>query len=214
MHAKSRRPFFCPANRWHQGCPIYGLGGEIMIAIKTILVPADFSDLSVPAIGYAISLAQCHHAEVIVLHVIPVEAMKQHLSAGYVPGDLVSPGEAAGGGRGHPNLERLLETKRQLLENFLAQKLGSDLLQAAKIRPLVRFGKVVEEIVATAKEEQSDLLVVTSHGPGLRRLFLGSFTDRIMRKVPCPVLTIQPSAEVRTGDDKRIPVKLIDRWAA
>jgi nucleotide-binding universal stress UspA family protein len=185
-----------------------------MIAIKKILVPADFSDLSVPAIGYAISLAKCHHAEVIVLHVIPVEAMKQHLSAGYIAEGLVSPGEPAGGGGGHPSLERLLETKRQLLENFLAQKLGSDLLHAAKIRPLVRFGKVVEEIVATAKEEQSDMIVVTSHGPGLRRLFLGSFADRITRKAPCPILLIQPSAEVRTDDDKRIAVKLIDRSAA
>jgi nucleotide-binding universal stress UspA family protein len=184
-----------------------------MIAIKKILVPADFSNLSVPAIGYAISLAQCHHAEVGVLHVVPVEAMKHQLSTGYVAEGL-APGIPVGAAGGHPDLESLLETKRQLLENFLDQKLGTDLLHAAKVRALVRFGKVVEEIVATAKEEQSDLIVMTSHGPGLRHLFLGSFADRIMRKAPCPVLTIQPSAEVRTDDDKRIPVKLIDRWAA
>ena len=74
--------------------------------------------------------------------------------------------------------------------------------------------KVVDEIVSAAKELQSDVIVMTSHVSRLTRLFRGSFTERVIRKAPCPVLTILPSAEVRTDKDERVPVRLIDKWAA
>ena len=46
-----------------------------MITLKKILVPTDLSNLSVPAVGYALSLAKLHDAEVSLLHVLPNEAM-------------------------------------------------------------------------------------------------------------------------------------------
>ena len=45
-----------------------------MLSIKKILVPTDFSDISVPAIGYAISLAKKNAAEVTVMHAFPTNA--------------------------------------------------------------------------------------------------------------------------------------------
>jgi hypothetical protein len=83
-----------------------------------------------------------------------------------------------------------------------------------KIRPLVKLGKVVEEIIAAAKEEKCDLIVMTSQGGTLRRLFGASITERIVRHAPCPVLSMQLSAQVRTENDERLEVKLINQWAA
>ena len=185
-----------------------------MITLQKILVPTDFSDISVPAIGYALSLAKAHGGEVGVLHALPSEVMKQHFSDPYAGGGLAAPEAAPIGITSHSNLESLFERKNQVLHNFLEQKIATELVRAVKIKPLIRVGKVVEEIVAAAKEEQCDLIVMTSHGGRLRRLLHGSFTDRVIKRAPCPVLSIQPWAEIRTDDNRRVPVNRIERWAA
>jgi universal stress protein A len=185
-----------------------------MITIKKILVPTDFSSISVPAIGYAVSLAKDHAAEVSVLHVVRSEVMKEHFSDRYAAGGLVSSVETPIAIARQPNIENLYETKKQVLHNFLQQKIAPELLRAVKVNTLIRVGKIVEEIVAAAKEEQCDLIVMTSHGGRLRRLLHGSFTDRVVRQAPCPVLSIQPWAEIRTEENKRVPVSRIEKWAA
>jgi len=182
-----------------------------MITIKTILVPTDLSTASVPGIGYASCLAKEHDAEVVLLHVIPTDPMKEHF--GYA-GGLGFPTETQPGVMRQPNVESIYETKKQILLGFLDQKVGGDLRKTIKVRPLVKLGKVFEEIIAAAKEQKCDLIVMTSQGRSLRTLFGGSITERIVRHAPCPVLSMQPSAEVRTEEDERLPVKLINRWAA
>jgi nucleotide-binding universal stress UspA family protein len=61
-----------------------------MIAFKKILVPIDLSDVSIPAIGYASSLATVHHAEIILFHVIPTESLKEHFAGGYGAARLIA----------------------------------------------------------------------------------------------------------------------------
>lgn len=185
-----------------------------MITIKKILTPTDFSSISVPAIGYALSLAKDHAAEVSVLHAVSTDVMKERFSDRYVPGGLAAPAEAPISVARPPDIESIFERKKQVLYNFLEQKITPELLRAVKVNAVIKLGKVVEEIVAVAKEEQCDLIVMTSHGGRLRRLFHGSFTDRVVRQAPCPVLSIQPWAEIRTEEDKRVPVSRIEKWAA
>lgn len=185
-----------------------------MITLKRILAPTDFSVITVPAIGYALSLAKELGAEVTVLHALPTEVMKEQFVNQFAPGDLAGPAAAPVGLSRPPNLEGLFERKKQVLHTFLEQRISSDLLKAVKVHPVIKVGKVADEIVATAKEEQCDLIVITSHGSRLRRLLHGSFTDRVILQAPCPVLSIQPWTEIRTEENKRVAVKLIDKWAA
>jgi nucleotide-binding universal stress UspA family protein len=180
-----------------------------MINIKKILVPTDFSDLSVPAIGYATSLAKKNAAEVTVLHDFPTASVQEHFSRHYVTDGLVTPT----GVRHQPSLDSILEKKKWILNKFVQQNIGPEVLRGVKINSLVRFGKAVTEIVAAAKEEQSDLIVMASRGSGLARLFGGTITDRIARRAPCPVLSFQPLAEVRIKESRRVPIAFID-WAA
>lgn len=184
-----------------------------MITIKKILVPIDLSTVSASAIGYASSLAKDHEAEVILFHVIHPETLKEHFAGGYGDG-LTFPLESPMNVRHQTSVDNIYETKKQIVLKFLDQKVRSDLRNMVKIRPLVRLGKVVEEIIAAAKEEQCDLIVITSRGSRLRRLFGGSITDQVVRNAPCPVLSMQPSAEVRTELDERLQIGLIDQWAA
>ena len=184
-----------------------------MITIKKILVPIDLSSVSAPAIVYACSLAKDHHAEIILLHVFQPETLKDHFAGGYgeaLPFPLETPMNV----RHETSVENIFESKNQLVLRFLDQTIRSDLRDVVKFRPLVKLGKIVEEIIVAAKEEQCDLIVITSRGSSPRRLLRGSVTERVVRNAPCPVLSMQPSAEVRTEKEERLQIKLVDQWAA
>lgn len=185
-----------------------------MVTLKKILAPTDFSTGSVPAIGYALSLAKEHGSEVIVTHTLPNSAVREGFSDRYAPGGLAAPTEAPIGGVRQTDVAGILERKKQVLRTFLEQRISPELLRTVKIRESVRVGRVVAEIVAAAKEEQCDLIVMTSHAGRLRRLLHGSYTERVQRRAPCPVLSIQPWAEIRTEENKRVPVRQIEKWAA
>jgi len=182
-----------------------------MSVLKRILVPTDFSVISVPAIGYALSLAKDLAAEVAVLHALPTATQKEPLFNQYAAGDLAGP--AMRGSR-PSNFDVMLERKKQVIRAFLEERISGELLRTVKITPVVKIGKVADEIIATAKEERCDLIIMTSHGGRLRRLLHGSFVDRVIRQAPCPVLSIQPWAEIMTEENKRTPVKQIEKWAA
>jgi hypothetical protein len=66
----------------------------------------------------------------------------------------------------------------------------------------------------SAREEQCDLVVMASEEGRLRHLFGGTISERIVRYAPCPVLTMQPSAQIRIEKDQRLKVKQIEQWAA
>jgi nucleotide-binding universal stress UspA family protein len=183
-----------------------------MITINRILVPTDLSVASVPTVGYALALAKAQHAELSVLHVLPTDAIKDQLSHGYPDGLAAPPG--APSTVAQPNLDDLFERKKQLLRTFLEQRLGNGLVKTVTVKPVIRLGKVVEEIVATAKEEQCDLLVTANQASRLRSLFRGRFSDQVARKAPCPVLLIPSSANVTTDKNERVPITLLEKWAA
>jgi nucleotide-binding universal stress UspA family protein len=56
----------------------------------------------------------------------------------------------------------------------------------------VREGTPFSEIVRFAKEQQIDLIIMGTHGhTGLTHMLLGSVTEKVVRKAPCPVLTVR-----------------------
>ncbi len=82
--------------------------------------------------------------------------------------------------RVHPTAEaHLLRTAARLREDGL------------RVRSLLRPGAADEEILDAAKREGASLIVMGTHGrSGLERVVLGSIAERVLRKAPCPVLTI------------------------
>jgi universal stress protein A len=181
-----------------------------MLTIRKILVPTDFSDVSALAIAYGLSLAKQHDAEVGVLHVMPSKEMKQDFSPGYATEGLMEPG-AVTVARRAPDMDSMLEGKHRIIHDFVQQKIGSELLHGIKTTALVRFGSPVKEIIAAAKEEQADLIVMNRES-GLS--FRGHFTDKVAKQAPCPVLSMQAAATVRTEQNERVPLTLVQKWAA
>ena len=52
------------------------------------------------------------------------------------------------------------------------------------------------EIIDYARDQSIDLIVIGTHGrSGLMHVLLGSVAERIVRKSPCPVLTVKPDGQ-------------------
>lgn len=85
--------------------------------------------------------------------------------------------------------------EREQAEDYMAELQKRVILSGCDI-PIschVEVGPVVEGIDAHAREADADLLVMTTHGWGpLKRAWLGSVADGLLRRTPCPILAIRP----------------------
>ena len=143
-----------------------------MITLERILVPTDFSDYSRPAITYACELAERFSAELEVLHVVPPPLIDGAYIAA-VSEEVLQPEVVA---------------KRELDE---LEHPGFE--QAAPANRVIRMGTPFVEIVRFAKEKEIDLIVLGTHGrTGVVHALIGSVAEKVVRKAPCPVLTVRP----------------------
>jgi nucleotide-binding universal stress UspA family protein len=64
--------------------------------------------------------------------------------------------------------------------------------EGRRVRTAVRVGVPYEEIVALARDERADLLVIGTRGrSGVPHALLGSVAERVVRLAPCPVLSVR-----------------------
>ena len=143
-----------------------------MIRITNILCPTDFSACAQAALPIACSLARDYGATLILLHVrtMPVTVVGEF---GALP----------------PEPRESDET----LNTRMRQCLPSNFTGVVECQ--IQDGDAAEEILKTAEQRHCDLIVLGTHGrSGLRRLLLGSVAEAVLRKAPCPVLTVKPTA--------------------
>ena len=150
--------------------------GTAGIRLKKILIGCDFSEDSVLALNYGLSLAQEFESEVHLIHVM--EPPVYH--------DLLKPSE---------------QTQDMALTDVLKEKLEglvpSEARHWCSLQAEILRGQPYEELVAYAHVQDMDMIVLGVRGYGLVRSFLmGSTTDRVVRKAPCSVLTV--SAQVHS----------------
>ena len=141
-----------------------------MLPIKTILFPTDFSPPSEYAFKLACSLARDHQARLVIVHVAPPLLAY---------GELVPPMPVEN------CTERIWESFRKLQES-------EPVLRELTVETELTEGDPVDEILRVAKESESDLIVMGTHGrTGLKRVLLGSVAELVLRQAPCPVLTVK-----------------------
>lgn len=145
-----------------------------MVQIKKILVPVDFSDYSKHALKYAVEFAKQFDAELILISVI--EPM-------IYPADF-SMGQVAIPATDQNLSERVEEELKNLDEKEIAGQVRS--------KRIIKSGKPFYEINETAREEDADLIIIATHGhTGVEHLLFGSTAEKVVRKAPCPVLTLR-----------------------
>jgi nucleotide-binding universal stress UspA family protein len=146
-----------------------------MIKLQRILLPTDFSEFSAAARMYACAFADQFHAELHVLHVI------QDL-APLVP----EPGAALA-----PPVDYVRELELNA-KAMLERAIDANWAVGKTIVRAVRQGPPYLEITRYAQETNIDLIVIGTHGrSGLAHMLLGSVAEKVVRKAPCPVLTVR-----------------------
>lgn len=81
---------------------------------------------------------------------------------------------------------------RHELERLVGGTLG-DRAKAIDVEYVVRVGRPAEELLQVARDPRADVIVMSSHGlTGIRKLFFGSTTERVLREADVPVLISEP----------------------
>ena len=144
------------------------------VRIRRIVCPVDFSEYSEYALHYAVDLAKTFGAELKLLHVVELPFLPSYSLAG-VP-DLSLP------------VEQVEENAKERMNELLAECRKT----YAKVEAELRTGAPFLEIVNYAKEAEADLIVVGTHGrTGLSHMLIGSVAEKVVRKAPCPVLSVK-----------------------
>jgi nucleotide-binding universal stress UspA family protein len=156
---------------------------------KHILCATDFSDFSNHAIPYGIALAKEFKAKLFICHVID-------LSSAAIYGEAVLA------------LEEQQRRMTKYAEDEMAALMSKE---STDWEPLITVGNAAHELARLAAEKRIDITVAASHGrAGLKRLILGSVTERLMRTLPCPLLVVRsPERGFVTPADQAITLKEI-----
>jgi len=141
--------------------------------MNKILVPTDFSEQADNALRVAAQLAKKYNAEIYLLHLLElplhqVDALNSH-------SDL-------------PEAVFFMKLANKRFKEVLEK----DYLEEVTVHETIEFHQAFDGIMDTCKKNNIDLIVMGSHGvSGLKEMFIGSNTEKVVRASDIPVLVIK-----------------------
>ena len=142
--------------------------------IKKVLVPIDFSDYSKSALKYAVNFAKSFNADIILIYVVE---------------PIIYPPDFSMGQIAMPSINTEWDDRAK---NELQKLAKSEITDIVNVKTIIKTGKPFVEIIETAKEENVDLIIIATHGhSGVEHILFGSTAEKVVRKAPCPVLTLR-----------------------
>lgn len=159
-------------------CPVMTVretrGGPESVELREILVPVDFSKYSKAALQAAAELAEQFGAKLTLLHVVE---------------ESIHPAFYVTGKESVMELNPEIEDKSKEAMTRLLSEMGKS---HVGFETEVVAGRPANEIIKFAESHGTDLIVTGTHGlSGLERFLLGSTTEKVVRHVDCPVLTVK-----------------------
>lgn len=143
-----------------------------MIQLKRILVPTDFSEHSEKAVLYGCELAAKFEAELHVMHAVELIPITYGEGAYFTP-------------------ETMNEMQRDAAFR-LGQIPDASWREKLNVTHVTVEGHPFVQIIRYAKEHDIDLIILGTHGRGaIAHMLLGSVAEKVVRKAPCPVLTVR-----------------------
>lgn len=139
------------------------------VQMKNILCATDFSDFSNHTIPYGVALAKEFEARLYICHVIDLSSIAIYGEFQLNPID---------------QQNRIRKQAAEQLDQIIGE-------QPVKWEPLISVGHTADEISRLVEEKEIDLVIAATRGrSGLKRLILGSVTERLMRVLACPLLVV------------------------
>jgi nucleotide-binding universal stress UspA family protein len=151
------------------------------MVMKKILVPCDFSEQAINAFQLAIDLSERSKREVHLLHVVELPVMHDSMLM--------------------PTLAFEATLLKELGDNAEAQfaKIKSEYASDIPVITKVVFGSTSMMILDYMAEAEIELVVMGTKGAsGLRELVIGSNAEKIVRRAPCPVITVRKHTKLNT----------------
>ena len=146
-----------------------------MNKIEKILVPIDFSENSAKVLDTAIFFAEKFNAKLFVVFVMQT---LEDYSGFFVP---------------HMPIAQFEEEMRQSAEKKMGSFIEENMKKGVPHDATVLNGDIAEELINYAKDKDTDLIIMGTHGyKGLEKVLFGSVADKVVKLAPCPVLTVNP----------------------
>jgi len=147
-----------------------------MIKLKKILYPTDFSEYADHARMYVTEMAKVFDAKVVLMHTIQAPS---HYEVAYNYELALNPEEI--GEKRQKAADKKLNEIAQLIRE-----------EGVEVETLISLGSAFVDIVSTARKQEVDLIILSTHGWGfVKHVLMGSTAERVVRKAPCPVLTVR-----------------------
>lgn len=154
--------------------------------MKKILFPTDFSKNSLNAFVYALHLAKKTSAEIVTLHVYPIIAgtYGDYYDFIYENYDINELAQFENYKSEVPKL-RMLAEKEQC--------------QSVRVSHILKQGDAVNDILDIAEKENADMIVMgTTGASGVKEVFLGTVTEKVMNRAKAVVLAIPEKAQYKS----------------
>lgn len=142
--------------------------------VERILFPTDFSEGSFHALPYAVDLTKNYNAKLYILHIIYdiTKATESHIP--------------------HISADELYKE----LNEWAMKEIDSCCIEEIRTLPNVEKrvvkGIPYEEILSFASQNEIDMIVMGTYGrAGFERFIFGSTAEKVVRRAPCPVLTVR-----------------------
>jgi len=143
---------------------------------RKILFCTDFSEDSHWAFTYALDLAKTYKAKLLIFHATPEPVHPEQLSLYLAP----------------EKLEELRACQKKEIDRQLKGHYVEKMGRFKNYQIVFREGEPFLEIIRRAKKDSVDLIVMGTHGrTGLDHVLFGSTAEKVVRKSPCPVLTVR-----------------------
>jgi len=146
------------------------------VRFTRILCAIDFSDASLRALEYALSLMQGPDARLTLMHVVEVTPAPRSAAEADVESRALGAYVAAAAHARAEHLERLIPDCER------AQ---------GRVETTLAIGSAHREILRVACERAIDIIVLGAHGIGVPQLLFGSAAHQVVRQAHCPVLTVR-----------------------
>ncbi len=144
---------------------------------KKIVCPIDFSEFTEDTVNYGVAIAKKFEAELHLLHVIPNLNYFTPYESFLTPENLVAI---------EKNIEKEIEGDFQKVMKKID----------VPVKKVIKTGVTFVEIIDYVKAENIDLVVMGTHGrSGFEHILLGSVAEKVVRRSPCPVLTVRPKGK-------------------
>jgi nucleotide-binding universal stress UspA family protein len=151
-----------------------------MAMYKRIVVPLDGSELAEEALAQAKQLAQNMNIPIHIIRIVDTYRTQA------VP--------ATGMALDYSMLAELAEEEMEDATAYIKREIATLSDEGLSVTGDVRHGPIAQQIVGAADPE--DVIVMSSHGrTGIKRWFLGSVAEEVMRRANCPVLLHRAATE-------------------